>query len=233
MQITAGVVRGQKARFQLFGDTMNMASRIETSGLKDKIHLSRDTAMLLRPQFVVKREDVVTLKGKGEQDTYWFVFHNRSSEGSHSSDRDSYFNSNTTESGPEPDGLTEVGAWTGTTLSDILGKTMIDPTTERLVLWNVDTLKPMLCAIIAKRAARRAAVSQSEYFNVSNVEKDSIKHEVQVVIDMEKYDADIAAKTALSDEPLPVDVETELTAYISAIASGYPKNPCRFPKFSP
>lgn len=205
-----------------------MASRIETSGQKDKIHLSRDTALLLRPQFVVKREDTVSLKGKGEQDTYWFVFNSRSSEGSHSSDRDSYFNSNTTESGPEPDGLTEIGTWTGTTLSDILGKTLIDPTTERLVLWNVDTLKPMLCAIIAKRAATRAASNQSTESDIANVERDAIKHEVQVVIEMEKFDAEIAAKTTISDEPLPREVETELMAYVSAIASGYPKNPCKF-----
>jgi Adenylate and Guanylate cyclase catalytic domain len=209
---------------------MNMASRIETTGKKDKIHLSRDTALLLRPQFVVKREDTVTLKGKGEQETYWFAFHSRSSEGSHSSDRDSYFNSNTTESGPEPDALTEIGAWTGTTLSDILGKTMIDPTTERLVLWNVDTLKPMLCAIIAKREA--TAMSQSPEYDVANVERDAVQHEVQVVIEMEKFDAEVAARTTLSDKPLPQEVETELLAYVSAIASGYPKNPCKCAKSS-
>lgn len=46
-QVTAGVLRGQKARFQLFGDTMNMASRIESSGAKYKIHLSKETAKLL------------------------------------------------------------------------------------------------------------------------------------------------------------------------------------------
>jgi Adenylate and Guanylate cyclase catalytic domain len=209
---------------------MNMASRIETTGQKGKIHLSRDTALLLRPQFVVKREDTVTLKGKGEQDTYWFVFHGRSSEGSHSSDRDSYFNSNTTESGPEPDGLTEIGTWTGTTLSDILGKTMIDPTTERQVLWNVDTLKPMLCALIAKRAA--ATFPQSAEVDVANIERGVVKHEAQVVIEMEKFDAEIAARTTLSEEPLPREVEMELMAYVSAIASGYPKNPCKFSKSS-
>jgi class 3 adenylate cyclase len=30
--VTGGVLRGEKSRFQLFGDTMNTASRVETTG---------------------------------------------------------------------------------------------------------------------------------------------------------------------------------------------------------
>jgi class 3 adenylate cyclase len=37
---------GARSRFQLFGDTMNTAAR-ETSGLRDKIHISEETANLL------------------------------------------------------------------------------------------------------------------------------------------------------------------------------------------
>ena len=39
---TAGVLRGQRARFQLFGDSMNTASRIETTGMPGRIHVSED-----------------------------------------------------------------------------------------------------------------------------------------------------------------------------------------------
>ena len=35
--VTAGVLRGRNARFQLFGDTMNTTARIETTGKKNKI----------------------------------------------------------------------------------------------------------------------------------------------------------------------------------------------------
>lgn len=45
--VTAGVLRGQKSRFQLFGDTMNTASRMESTGLPGKIQLSQETADLL------------------------------------------------------------------------------------------------------------------------------------------------------------------------------------------
>jgi Adenylate and Guanylate cyclase catalytic domain len=199
---------------------MNMASRIETTGKKDKIHLSRDTAKLLRPSYVIKREDIVTLKGKGEQETYWFNFSSRTSDGSHSSSRDSYFNSNSSN----PDELTEIGTWEGTNLDGILGKTMIDSTMQSLILWNVDTLKPMLRSIIAKRAATGATESEIDF---SVVEYEDVKHEVKVVIEMDKFDAEVASKVTLIDATFPLEAESELCSYVAAIASGYPKNPCK------
>ena len=42
--VTAGVLRGDKSRFQLFGDTMNTTARIETTGKPNHIHISSDTA---------------------------------------------------------------------------------------------------------------------------------------------------------------------------------------------
>eukprot|EP00538_Stauroneis_constricta_P012798 CAMPEP_0119570410 /NCGR_PEP_ID=MMETSP1352-20130426/43599_1 /TAXON_ID=265584 /ORGANISM="Stauroneis constricta, Strain CCMP1120" /LENGTH=1379 /DNA_ID=CAMNT_0007620079 /DNA_START=442 /DNA_END=4582 /DNA_ORIENTATION=- len=73
--VTAGVLRGQRARFQLFGDTMNTASRIETTGRKGRIHISKETAEILiasgKRHWVKKREDRVIAKGLGELQTYW------------------------------------------------------------------------------------------------------------------------------------------------------------------
>ena len=45
--VTAGVLRGERARFQLFGDTVNTAARIESTGEKNKIQISKETADLL------------------------------------------------------------------------------------------------------------------------------------------------------------------------------------------
>jgi class 3 adenylate cyclase len=42
--VTAGVLRGERARFQLFGDTVNTAARMEQAGIKDKIQISQATA---------------------------------------------------------------------------------------------------------------------------------------------------------------------------------------------
>lgn len=73
--VTAGVLRGDRARFQLFGDTMNTTARIESTGAKNRIHLSQEIADLLieagRSHWVVRREDKVVAKGKGELQTFW------------------------------------------------------------------------------------------------------------------------------------------------------------------
>ena len=73
--VTAGVLRGEKARFQLFGDTMNTASRMECTGEQHRIHVSQDTAMLLKragkEHWLNEREGIVNVKGKGEMKTWW------------------------------------------------------------------------------------------------------------------------------------------------------------------
>lgn len=66
--VTAGVLRGEKARFQLFGDTVNTAARMESSGEPGRIHISAATATLLfqvgKGEWLSKREDLVDA-------TYW------------------------------------------------------------------------------------------------------------------------------------------------------------------
>jgi class 3 adenylate cyclase len=42
--VTAGVLRSQNARFQLFGDTVNTAARMESNGAPGMVHISQDTA---------------------------------------------------------------------------------------------------------------------------------------------------------------------------------------------
>lgn len=75
--VTAGVLRGEKSRFQLFGDTVNFASRMESTGQRNKIQCSQATADLLvaggKKHWVHTRDDVVHAKGKGNVQTYWIV----------------------------------------------------------------------------------------------------------------------------------------------------------------
>lgn len=67
--VTAGVLRGDKGRFQLFGDTVNTASRMESNGIKGRIHVSASTAALLPVKWLTEREDKIVAKGKGEMTT--------------------------------------------------------------------------------------------------------------------------------------------------------------------
>ena len=73
--VTAGVLRGAKARFQLFGDTVNTAARMESTGMPSKIQVSMATAELLREaghgSWLREREGEVEAKGKGRLHTYW------------------------------------------------------------------------------------------------------------------------------------------------------------------
>jgi len=71
--VTAGVLRGERARFQLFGDTMNTASRMESTGSPGRIQVSREMADELvhagKGHWIKPRSDKVLVKGKGEMQT--------------------------------------------------------------------------------------------------------------------------------------------------------------------
>lgn len=72
---TGGVLRGKKGRFQLFGDTVNCASRMESTSMPGKIQISQATANALKAYgkeaWITPREDRVEAKGKGFLQTYW------------------------------------------------------------------------------------------------------------------------------------------------------------------
>ena len=64
-----------RARFQLFGDTVNTASRFESNGMPGKIQASEATARLLREagkdDWLEEREGGIEAKGKGKLNAYF------------------------------------------------------------------------------------------------------------------------------------------------------------------
>lgn len=71
----AGVLLGERARFQLFGDTVNTASRMESTGAPGRVQVSQETARLLHKAgcFALDYRGKVEAKGKGSMDTFWLL----------------------------------------------------------------------------------------------------------------------------------------------------------------
>ncbi|GKY95687.1 hypothetical protein MPSEU_000529700 [Mayamaea pseudoterrestris] len=235
--VTAGVLRGQKSRFQLFGDTINMAARMESNGLKNKVHLSAETAKLLidagQGHRVTERADLVDCKGKGLVQTYWLDL--GSSSDSHASSYASSIQSATSNETPidvnpeldrldEPHTLKDI--WANTGLSAVLGRADIDTKSERLIDWITEVMLSSLKSVVAMHEAREQESSpMQDNVDTNQLVVGSCLDELTMIVPMSDFDKGAFDRMDPSNVDFSSEVRREAREYVMAIATGYRKNP--------
>jgi class 3 adenylate cyclase len=71
--VVAGVIGRKKFIYDLWGDTVNTASRMESHGVAGRIHVTQATYELLRDDFDFEPRGTIEIKGKGPMHTYLLV----------------------------------------------------------------------------------------------------------------------------------------------------------------
>ena len=70
--VVAGIIGTHKFQYDIWGDTVNTAARMESHGVPGRIHISPTTYELIDQEFICEPRGTIEVKGKGEMKT-WFV----------------------------------------------------------------------------------------------------------------------------------------------------------------
>jgi class 3 adenylate cyclase len=202
---TGGVLRGEKSRFQLFGDTVNTASRMESTGKKGRIQISQETAILLKnggkSHWLKAREELVNAKGKGELRTYWLDPANK-------------------RRAKTSTGLVALGT-SGNVNGKLAAENPFDDKDTRLIDWNVDVLLHHLARVISCRG--RAPTKGSLVNHTSEVSTlPSAIEDVAEIIALPPFDLDTSRfRRIRPDVSTLQQTRADLHEYVSAIALMY------------
>jgi adenylate cyclase len=71
--VVAGVIGRKRFLYDLWGDAVNTASRMESHGTSGRVQITRATYELLADEFVCEPRGVITVKGKGEIEAWYLV----------------------------------------------------------------------------------------------------------------------------------------------------------------
>ncbi|CAB9511970.1 Receptor-type guanylate cyclase gcy [Seminavis robusta] len=219
--VTAGVLRGERSRFQLFGDTVNTTARLESTGKPGRIHCSLETAKLLQQmgkgKWLTPREDKVVAKGKGALTTFWVCVKGRDTTGS----------SVASSTGRSDQSERQVRfAGQGLPHSDSRLQNGLSTKSTRLVNWNVEILVRLLKQIAVRRNSTKSSLFPSFGINEEQLDQQlragkMVSDEVVEVITLPKFNAAAAGSSEGSNVELKDEVLNQLRELVTAIAKSY------------
>lgn len=209
--VTSGVLRGDKGRFQLFGDAMNSASRMETTGAPGKIHVSPQYAEILRQagkgSWLEPRAVQIFVKGKGRLQTFWLNKERQKSESTSSEQ------------------VSEEGELSRATLK--LPSAAPDKV-DRLISWMVEAMSHHLKHVMARRRAT-GSPSVSVPSRASTIQFGKPLQAVKDVIPFCEFDSKgtLERNAPVNAESIVLEdkVIIQLTKLVKSIAGMYHDNP--------
>eukprot|EP00980_Cylindrotheca_fusiformis_P002909 scaffold675_cov103-Cylindrotheca_fusiformis.AAC.20 len=235
-QVTAGVLRGERSRFQLFGDTMNTAARMESTSARSRIQVSQATADLLfasgLSDWIAPRKNKILVKGKGEMQTYWLKtkaakgIKQSKSKGDVTQSKskgDMPILDETAELSDSSDLPSVMHAGDNFDMDNVEAMTK----TERLVEWNVEVLSPLLQQIVASRGGEVVPIdrSLSEKEAIIGTDK-TVLEEFVPIIPLKRFNAaELSKRQKTSSIDIGDEAKSQLRNYLFNVASMYRDNP--------
>eukprot|EP00980_Cylindrotheca_fusiformis_P023768 scaffold10954_cov65-Cylindrotheca_fusiformis.AAC.1 len=222
-QVTAGVLRGERSRFQLFGDTMNTAARMESTSACNRIQVSQVTADLLSSSglaaWIAPRKNKIFVKGKGEMQTYWLK-----------TKAEAGLETSKLKMGLQSGAETLTDSSMSLSVGEVVDVGGIDAMTktQRLVEWNVEVLSPLLQQIIASRGGGTVDTDDQ---SLSRKEAtigtgETVLEEFVPIIPLKRFDAgELSKRQKASSVDIGEEAKSQLRSYITNVASMYQDNP--------
>ncbi|MGC1197084.1 MAG: adenylate/guanylate cyclase domain-containing protein, partial [Geitlerinemataceae cyanobacterium] len=78
--VVAGVIGRNKFIYDLWGDTVNIASRMESHGIANAIQVTEQTYERLKERYCFEKRGIIDVKGKGPMTTYLLMGRNETNE---------------------------------------------------------------------------------------------------------------------------------------------------------
>ena len=79
--VVAGVIGRKRFLYDLWGDAVNTAGRMQTQGTPGRIQITRATYELLKDEFLCEPRGTIPVKGKGDMETWYLVGRRADAEG--------------------------------------------------------------------------------------------------------------------------------------------------------